>query len=150
MKGEEMAEVHHLDEHRPDDAREHTMGELMKELSEEATLLIRQEVALARIEMSEKARAAAVGSGLMGGGAMLAYLGLGALTAAAILGLSEVLLSWLAALVVGAAYLAVALVLFLTGRVSLRRAGSPVPEETVETIKEDAEWIKRRSKSATR
>jgi hypothetical protein len=72
---------------------------------------------------------------------MVAYLGLGALTAAAILGLTEVFLPWLAALIVGGAYLLVALVLFLAGRARLKRAGPPVPEETVQTIREDAEWI---------
>lgn len=151
-----MAEVHDLNERRSlqepmsADLRDHTMGELVKDLSEEVSLLVRQEVALAKLEMSEKARYAAVGAGFLGSGGLLAYLGLGALTAAAVLGLSEVFLPWLAALIVGGVYLVIALVLFLAGRASLRRAGSPVPEETVETIREDAEWIKQRSKSATK
>jgi hypothetical protein len=145
-----MAEVRKLDERPYADLREQSLGELVKDLSEEASLLVRQEVALAKLEMSEKARVAARGSALMGGGGMLAYLGLGALTAAAILGLSEVFLPWLAALIVGGVYLVIALILFLTGRASLRKAGPPLPEETVETIREDAEWIRRRSRSASR
>lgn len=145
-----MAEVHRLDEYRREELREHHLSELVRELSEQTATLARQEVELAKIELAEKGRKAAVGAGLMTGGTSLSYLALGAFTAAAILGLAEIMQAWLAALIVGGIYLVIAGVLFGFGWFSLRRAAPPIPEETVETIREDAEWIRRRSKSAAR
>jgi hypothetical protein len=143
-----MAQVPRLDDYR--DPRDRPMGELVKELSEEASALVRQEVQLAKIELAEKGRAAALGGGLLSGSLLFGYLSLVLFSAAAVLALTLLVEPWLAAVIVGAFYLVLAGVLYFVGRSRLREAGSPVPRQTVETIREDAEWIRRRNRSDAR
>ena len=81
---------------------------------------------------------------------MVALLAAGALTACIILLLDEVMAAWLAALIVAVVYGAVAAVLGLRGRQRVQAATPPVPEQTVDTVKEDVEWAKNRAKSAPR
>jgi putative superfamily III holin-X len=127
-----------------------SVGDLTKQLSQDVSDLVRKELELGKAELSAKLRTLAVGGGLIAGGAVLLLATLGALTAAAILALSNVLDAWLAALVVGAAIGLVATLLVLIGLKSIRRAAPAVPTETVESVKEDVAWVKTRAKSALR
>jgi hypothetical protein len=133
-----------------DDLRDRPIGELMRELSQQTTTLMKQELDLAKAEMREKGKRAGVGIGMWGAAGVVALLALGALTAFFILVLDEVMPNWLAALIVAAVYGAVAGVLYLQGRERVEEAGSPVPEQTVETLKEDVQWAKDQTRSASR
>ena len=126
------------------------LPELMKTLANQTTSLVRQEIDLAKAEFSEKGKKAGQGAGMFGGAGVVGFLALAALTAAAILGLATVLPDWLAALIVGLVYAAVAGVLALQGRNKVQEAGPPVPEQTVETVKEDVEWAKTQKQSVSR
>jgi hypothetical protein len=87
---------------------------------------------------------------MFGGAGVSAVLGLGALTAAAIAALDTGMATWLAALIVGVVWLAVAGVLALQGRTKVQDAGPPVPEQTTDSVKEDVQWAKTRAQSARR
>ena len=126
------------------DLRDRGMGELMKDLSGQVSTLVRQEVELAKAEMTEKGKKAGAGAGMLGGAAVAALCVLGALTAFLILVLATVLPAWAAALIVTVLWAAAAGVLALQGRNKLRQMGSPAPEKTVETVKEDVQWLKDR------
>jgi uncharacterized membrane protein YqjE len=132
------------------DLRERPIGELLKQLSQETATLVRQELDLAKAEVSEKGKTAGAGAGMFGGAGMSAFLGLAALTAAAIAGLDTAMRTWLAALIVGVVWLAVAGVLALMGRNKVQEATPPVPEQTTESVKEDLQWAKTRAQSASR
>ena len=132
------------------DLRERSIGELFGKLSNETSTLIRQEMALARAEMTEKGKEAGKGAGLFGGAGAVGLLGAGAITAGIILLLDLAIAAWLAAIIVGLVYAGIAAVLALQGRDRLKRATPPVPEQTVDTVKEDVEWAKTRAQSAQR
>jgi putative superfamily III holin-X len=132
----------------PDELRERPIGDLVKQLAGQTSTLVRQEIDLAKAEMSQKASIAGKGAGLLGGAAVVGLLAAGALTACLILALSEVIPDWLAALVVALVLGAIAAVLALQGRNRIRAATPPVPEQTVETVKEDVEWAKTQRPSA--
>ena len=132
------------------DLREQPIGDLLKQLSQETTTLVRQELELAKAEMAEKGKKAGKGAGMFGGAGLIGFLALAALTAALILGLDEAMKDWLAALIVGLVYAAIAGVLALTGRKEVQQATPPVPEQTVETVKEDVQWAKTQTPSARR
>ena len=127
--------------------RERSTGELVRDLSEQASMLVRQEIELAKAEMAEKGRKAGVGVGLLGGAALAGLLMLGALTAFLVLALDEGMSAWLAALLVTLLWGVVAAALALFGREKLREMGTPVPEKTVESVKEDIEWLKHPTRS---
>jgi uncharacterized membrane protein YqjE len=131
-----------------DGLREQPIGELLKQLSQETTTLVRQELELAKAEMAEKGKKAGKGAGMFGGAGVVGFLALGALTAALILALDTGMKAWLAALIVGLVYAAIAGVLALTGKKEVQQATPPVPEQTVETLKEDVEWAKTQKPSA--
>jgi len=122
--------------------RERPIGELMKQLADETSTLVRQELELARAEMREKGRTAGPGLGMIGGAGVFALATLGALTAFLILVLDLWLPAWASALIVTALWAAVAGGLYATGREKVREAGSPVPEQTVETVQEDVDFAK--------
>ena len=126
------------------------LPELMKTLANQTTTLVRQEIDLAKAEFSEKGKKAGQGAGMFGGAGVIGFLAFAALTAAAILGLATALPDWLAALIVGLVYAAVAGVLALQGKNKVQEAGPPVPEQTVETVKEDVEWAKTQTPSGRR
>jgi uncharacterized membrane protein YqjE len=130
--------------------RDRPIGELLKQLSQETATLVRQELDLAKAEVSEKSKKAGAGAGMFGGAGMSAFLGLGALSAAAIAALDTGMRTWLAALIVGVVWLAVAGVLALMGRNKVQEATPAVPEQTTESVKEDVQWAKTRAKSARR
>jgi hypothetical protein len=136
---------------QPDaDLRERPLGELFGRLSEETSTLIRQEMALARAELTEKGKEAGKGAGLFGGAGAIGLLGAGAITAGIILLLDLAIAAWLAAIIVGLVYVGIAAVLGLQGRDRMQRATPPVPDQTVDTVKEDVEWAKTRARSAKR
>ena len=137
-------------DHREPQLRDRSTVELVKQLSQDTSTLIRQEMALARAEMTQKGRQAGKGAGLLGAGGVVGLLAAGALTAFFILLLSEVMEPWLAALIVAVVYGAIAAVLALTGKKEVQEAGPPVPEQTVETVKEDVQWAKTQPRSARR
>jgi putative superfamily III holin-X len=132
------------------DLRERSLGELFSKLSSETSTLIRQEMELARAELTEKGKEAGKGAGLFGGAGAVGLLGAGALTAGIILLLDLAIAGWLAAILVGLVYVAIAAFLGLRGRDQIKRATPPVPEQTVDTVKEDVEWAKTRARSAQR
>ena len=135
------------DDRTQDELRDRPIGELLKELSQETTTLVRQELDLAKAEMAQKGKQAAVGAGMFGGAGVTALLGLAALTAAAIAALDAAMPLWLAALIVGLVWLVVAGVLALQGKRKVQAATPPVPQQTQESVKEDVEWAKSRAKS---
>jgi len=130
--------------------RERPIGEVTKELTSDLSLLVRQEIELAKAEMAEKGRTAAPGLGMFGGAGIVALCAAGAITAFLVLVFSLFLPEWAAALIVGAALAAVAYVLIKQGKERVADAGKPVPEQTIETVKEDVEWAKTRASSARR
>jgi uncharacterized membrane protein YqjE len=138
------------DDRTQDELRDRPIGDLLKQLSEETTTLVRKELELAKAEMAQKGKQAGVGAGMFGGAGVTAVLGLAALTAAAIAALDAAMPLWLAALIVGLLWLAVAGVLALQGKRKVQAATPPVPEQTQESVKEDVEWAKTRAKSGKR
>ncbi|MDP9067765.1 MAG: phage holin family protein [Actinomycetota bacterium] len=130
-----------------DDLRDRPLGELLKQLSEETATLVRQELELAKAEITTTGKKAGVGVGLVGAGGIMALLALGAFTAFLILVLNTFMPAWLAALIVTLVYAAGAGVLALRGRDKVKEATPPAPQ-TVETVKEDIEWAKNPTRSA--
>jgi uncharacterized membrane protein YqjE len=128
-------------DHTHDDLRDRPIGELLKQLAEETSTLVRKELELAKAEVTEKGKEAGIGFGMFGGAGVAGLLALGALTAFAIALLATAMKVWLAALIVTAVWAAVAGVLALVGRTKVQEATPPAPQ-TVETIKEDVEWAK--------
>ncbi len=122
--------------------RDHSTGDLVKELSSQVSALVRQEVELAKVEMADKGKKAGVGLGMFGGAGVAALLGLGSLTAFLILVLHQAIPAWAAALVVTVIWGAVAGVLAIQGREKVKEVGTPIPEQTTESVKEDVEWLK--------
>jgi hypothetical protein len=127
---------------------ERSLAELMKELSTQASTLAQKEVELAKAEMAVKAKRLGIGAGAFGGAALVGLFALGALTATAILALATALAPWLAALIVTAVYAATAGVLALVGKSRIEAGTPPVPEQAVESVKEDVEWTKTKAKQA--
>jgi MFS family permease len=136
--------------HAGEDLRERPLGDLLKQLADQTSTLVRQEIDLAKAETTQKAKIAGKGAALIGAGALIGLLAAGALTAFLIMLLDGALANWLAALVVAIVFGAIAAVLALQGRNRIQRATPPVPQQTVETVKEDVEWAKTRAGSAQR
>jgi Putative Actinobacterial Holin-X, holin superfamily III len=124
------------------------VSDLMKDLSDQTTTLVRQEIELAKAEMTAKGKQVGIGAGAFGGAALVGLYAVGALTAAVILALSTAIDAWLAALIVGVVYAAVAGVLALVGKNKAQAGSPPVPERAIESTKEDVEWAKTRAKTA--
>jgi hypothetical protein len=131
---------------QPPASQERSAGELVKLLSEQVSVLVRDELKLAQLEMTRKGKQAGVGAGMLGGSGLIVLYAVGCLLACVIIALSGVLAAWLAALVVGAVLLAVAGVAALIGKGRLQRAAPAVPEETVSSLKADVEEIKERAR----
>jgi len=125
---------------------EHSIGELVKMMSEQASVLIRDELKLAQLEMTSKGKQAAVGAGMFGTSGLVALYGAGCLIACAIIAISGVLAAWLAALIVGAALLTLAGTVALLGKQRMRKAAPPLPEQAVADVKADVEEIRERAR----
>jgi uncharacterized membrane protein YqjE len=130
------------------DLRERPTSELLKQLSDQTTSLVRQEIELAKLEFKEKGRKAGMGAGMFGGAGLFGLYAVGALTATIILALATFLPGWVAALIVTVIYAAIAGILALRGKSQVQEATPPVPEQAVETTKEDVRWVKTRAQSA--
>jgi uncharacterized protein YacL len=142
--------AHSVDPPSQDDLREQPIGELLKALSQETTTLVRQELELAKAEMTEKGKKAGIGAGLIGGAGVAGLLALGALTACLVALLDTAMVTWLAALILTVVWAAIAAVLALRGRDRVQEMGPAVPEQTIETVREDVEWAKTQTPSAGR
>jgi len=120
---------------------ERSLGDLFSELASETGTLVRQEVALAQAEITHKVTKAGSNVGKLAVGGAVAYVAVLAVTAAIILLLAQFIPAWLSALLVGVVFAAVAYFMITSALAELKKT-DPVPHETIETIKEDAEWIK--------
>ncbi|MFI5469495.1 phage holin family protein [Streptomyces cacaoi] len=133
-----VSDGHHSNGH-------HSTGELVGRATEQLSRLVRQELALAKHEFTEKGRRAGRGGGLLGAAGACAYAGLLALAGTGVAALSLTLPVWAAALIVTAVLFAIAGVLAAVGRGQLRRAAPPTPEETLGSVRADVEEIRERA-----
>jgi hypothetical protein len=129
-------------------ADDRPLAELMRDLSQQSTELIRQEIALAKAELRAKGKSAGVGAGMFGAAGLIALFGLGALTACLVLALAMAMDAWLAALIVAVVYLAAAGVAALVGKGKVQEATPPAPEQAIASTKEDVRWTKQRAQAA--
>jgi MFS family permease len=125
-----------------------SLADLARQLSNQTTELVHHEVELAKAELRVKGKRAGVGAGMFGGAGALGLYALGALTAAIIAGIAEALPVWASALIVAALYGAVAGILALRGKKKVQQATPPLPEETVQSVKEDVRYTKQRAQEA--
>jgi len=121
-----------------------SLGELFSDLSRQTTTLVRQEVQLAKTEMSDKVSKVGKDVASMAVGGAIAYAGFLAIVAALIILLAEILPWWLAAFIVGVAVAATGYLLIQRGREAMKH-DNLAPTQTIETLKEDAEWAKRQT-----
>ena len=125
-----------------------SLAELARQLSNQTTDLVRHEVELAKAELRVKGKRAGMGASMFGGAGALGIYALGALTAAIIAGIAEALPVWASALIVAALYGAIAGILALRGKKKVQQATPPLPEETVQSVKEDVRYTKQRAQEA--
>lgn len=129
---------------------ERPVAELLKDLSQQTSTLVHQELELAKLELTQKGKRAGIGAGMFGGASVVGLYALGALTAAIILILATAMTAWLAAVIVAAAYGVVAGGLALAGRSRVKQATPPVPEQATQSVKEDVQWAKAKAQQARR
>jgi uncharacterized membrane protein YqjE len=132
---------------RDNELRDRPTGELLKELSDHTTTLVKQEMDLAKAELQEKGKQAGLGAGMFGGAGLFGVSAFAALTACLIAVLDQAMELWLAALIVAAAYAAIAAVLAVTGKRKVKKAGPPIPEQAKDSVKEDMEWARTQARS---
>jgi Putative Actinobacterial Holin-X, holin superfamily III len=137
---------HPLDGAQPSPAQERSTGELVTSLSEQISVLVRDELKLAQLEMRRKGKQAGAGIGMLAGGGLVALYGVGCLVACLIIAISAAVPAWLSALIVGVVLLAVAGAAALVGKGRLGKAMPPVPEEAAGSVKADVEEIKERTR----
>ncbi|UUU27941.1 phage holin family protein [Streptomyces sp. DSM 40750] len=130
----------------PSEHDHHSVGELVGQATEQLSLLVRQEVALAKEELAQKGRRAGRGGGLLGAAGAVAYVGFMTLAGAGVAALSLVLDVWAAALIVMGALFVIAAVLAVIGRAQIRRATPPRPELALDSVKADMDEIKGRAR----
>ncbi len=123
----------------PQDA---STGQLIGQLTEQLSRLVRDEARLAQAEVSQKAKKLGVGAGLFGGAGLMAFFGLAVLIAAAVLALDLVLPAWLAAVIVAVVLFAVAGVLALVGKKDVAQASPPVPTQAIAGVQADIATVK--------
>jgi hypothetical protein len=130
--------------HQPEDVEGHSTADLVKQLSEQASRLLRQELRLAQLELSQKGKRAGIGAGLFGSGGLLAAYGLAAVFAGLALLLALAVPAWAAALILGGVLLAAAGTLALLGRRLVRGATPALPTQTVGSVKADVAMVRER------
>jgi uncharacterized membrane protein YqjE len=118
-----------------------SLGELFSTLTSDLSQLVRSEMELARVEIREEASKAGKAAGMLGGGVVASLVALILLTSAVAWGLAEVVDAGWAFLIVGVVVGAAAAVLAMYGRKRLAEV-RPVPDQTVDTLKEDARWAR--------
>jgi uncharacterized membrane protein YqjE len=126
---------------------ERPVGELVKDATQQAQTLIRQEIELAKVELTEKGKKAGIGAGMFGGAGLFGVFAFAALTAAFIGAVDLAVPFWAAALIVAAVYAAIGGVLALAGKNKVQEATPPVPEQAVDNVKEDVAWTKQRAQA---
>jgi hypothetical protein len=134
-------EMHQVREQRPAGAQEKSLGELFADLSRETSTLVRQEVALAKTELSQKAVSVGKDVGFLAAGAAVLYAGFLALIACLIIALAHAVPWWLSALIVGVVVAAIGGFLVMQGINDLKQQDL-APRQTLNTLKEDATWAK--------
>jgi uncharacterized membrane protein YqjE len=132
----------------PDDAevRSRSVGEIVGDIQKDLSTLVRQEIELAKVETKQEVAKAGKAAGMLGGAAFAGYMVALLLSLALVAALSNVMDPGWAALIVAAVWAVVGAVLYLQGRQRMRTV-SPVPRQTVETLKEDAQWLKNPTRS---
>ena len=125
-------------------------SELVQRASEQITTLVRDEIALAKAELTEKGKHAGIGIGLFGGGGVLALYGVGALIATLIIVFDLFLDLWLAALIITVVLFLVAGVLALIGKKQVTKGFPPEPKEAIESVKADVDEVKHAVKDRSR
>ena len=120
---------------------EATLGELFTQLSQDTSTLVRGELALAKAEMTQKASKAGKNAAYVAAGALIGYAGFLVLLGAVTLLLAQVIALWLAALIVGVIVIAIGAVMAMTTLERLKEV-QLAPKRTIETLKEDREWLK--------
>ena len=130
-------------------ASEHdsSTADLVRALSEQTTRLVRDEIELAKVELTEKGKQAGIAAGAFGVAGVVAFFGAGALVAFAIAILAEAVDTWLAALIVGVVLLVVAGVLALVGKKKVAKAIPPAPERAITSVKTDVDVVKERAQT---
>lgn len=131
-----------VDGSRPVAAPEASAADLVKQLSEQVSVLVRDELKLAQLEMRRKGKQAGLGIGMLGVGGLIALYAAGCLLACAVIAISGAVAAWLAALIVGAALLAAAAAVALLGKGRVQKAVPPVPQEAAEGVKTDVEVVR--------
>ncbi|HET9058866.1 MAG TPA: phage holin family protein [Acidimicrobiales bacterium] len=129
-------------------AKDKSLAELFGDLSKELSLLVHEEIQLARVELADKAKKLAAGGAMLAAAAVLALLGAGVLCALCVIALAIVLPWWLSSLIVAALLLGGAAFLGVTGAAAARKGSPPVPKEAMESTKEDVAWLQKQLKSA--
>jgi uncharacterized membrane protein YqjE len=124
------------------DPKDASTGELISQLTEQMSRLVRDEARLAQAEVTQKAKRLGIGAGLFGGAGLMAFFGLAVLISAAVLGLAAVLPAWLAALIVAVVLFAVAGVLALIGKKDVAQASPPVPTQAIAGVQADIAAVK--------
>jgi len=123
-------------------------GDLLRQLSQQVSTLVSQEIELAKAELSEKGKKAGMGAGMFGGAAVVGLYAGGALIAFLILLLVEIgLAAWLSALIVTIVLAVIAAVLALSGKKQVDQVGAPAPEKTIASVKQDTETVKNRAQA---
>jgi hypothetical protein len=127
----------------PPEPENASTGQLIGQLTEQLTRLVRDEARLAQAEVTQKAKRLGVGAGLFGGAGLFAFFGLAVLVATAVLGLAHALPDWLAALVVAVVLFAIAGVLALVGKKDVQQAAPPVPTQAIAGVQADIATVKK-------
>lgn len=128
-------------QHHDDQVAEASIGQLIGDISDDLTQLFRQEVELAKVEIKQEAAKAGKAAGMLGGAGFAGYLAVVLLSFALVFGLANVMDAGWAALIVAVIWAVIGGVLYAIGRKRLKTV-DPVPRRTVDTIKEDAQWLK--------
>lgn len=117
-------------------------AQLVKQVGEQTQRLIRQELALARLELTDKVKHAGIGAGMLAGAGFVAFFGMATLIAMLVLVLATALEPWLAALIVAIALLALAGAMAAIARGQIKRATPAAPQQVIESVRADVEEVR--------
>ena len=142
----EVLDAPHASNGTHGDMRDQPIGDIVKQVSDEAKTLVNQEIKLAKAEMTEKAKDVGIGAGMFGGAGYSLHLTVLGLMLTVIFALATAMDAWLAALIVTVVFAVIAGALALAGKKRLERAGPPVPEQTIESVKQTIDTVKEEAK----
>lgn len=128
------------------DITDASIGELVQRLSQQTATLVREEMHLAQAELKEKGKRAGIGAGMFGAAGVVALAALGALVAALILAIGELVAMWISAFIVTGALAVIAGVMALMGKKQVAEATPPKPEAAIESVQADVAEIKERAR----